>query len=65
MDDEAHKDFQPKFEEALSFVCWLHAEQIRKAGQNRDQRTVFANMRTGVRRNEKVSAVYYLRIYRS
>jgi (p)ppGpp synthase/HD superfamily hydrolase len=30
MDDDARRDFHPKFEEALSFVCRLHAEQIRK-----------------------------------
>jgi hypothetical protein len=27
MDHEARRDFHPKFEEALSFVCRLHAEQ--------------------------------------
>jgi (p)ppGpp synthase/HD superfamily hydrolase len=30
VDHEARRDFHPKFEEALSFVCRLHAEQIRK-----------------------------------
>lgn len=30
MDQEERKNFHPRFEEALSFVCRLHAEQTRK-----------------------------------
>lgn len=30
MDHEERRDFHAKFEEALSFVCRLHAEQTRK-----------------------------------